>query len=329
VHHGGQLLALWEGGSPSEIDPETLAYLGPHNLGGVARVAPAFSVHPALDGALGIGGDAVCAHVRRDPLSGRLVMLLSRFALNSTRLRFIEFAPGGFTKVSERTHVVKGFTAVHDFALTADSYVFFCPPLTFDAAAFRKGSSALDSVSQRPGPTSVVFLPRRGDGNPVVVEATRCFATHILGASETATNAVVDCCATNEVGSGLKVESFRLRRVLVDKRTRLAFVGLLDSELAEFPSMDAQGHAFYAGTKNSPMDSWHRLDYRTGARLSSTLAGAVHLEPVVAGEFLVGVALLGKTQFLKVVEKATMREVYRAPIEGLNVLGLHGIWVDN
>lgn len=101
-----------------------------------------------MDGALGLGGDAVCAHTRHCPTTGRLAMLLTRFSLGRTTLRFVEFARDAWTVHSERVHVADGFTHVHDWALTPTHFVFVLPALEFDARAFFGGTGLLQSVRQ-------------------------------------------------------------------------------------------------------------------------------------------------------------------------------------
>ncbi len=48
VHHGGNLLALWEGGEPVAIDPADLTTRGVHTLAAETAGAP-FSAHPRID----------------------------------------------------------------------------------------------------------------------------------------------------------------------------------------------------------------------------------------------------------------------------------------
>jgi all-trans-8'-apo-beta-carotenal 15,15'-oxygenase len=335
VAHKGELLALWEGGAASALHPETLAYLGPHTLGGAARVAPAFSLHPALDEVLGVGGDAVCAHSHRCPATGRLVMLMSRYALGSTTLRFVEFAADGWTVHSQRTHVVDGFTHVHDFVVTPSSYVFFQPRLAFDAIAFRRGRGALDSVAQDPGPTHVVALPRAPGFATRAYEAPRWYATHFINAYETPAELVVECFGTHQLGSGMEAFAFQPRRLVIDTAAGLCLsCTALDVDTSEFPALPASQHGqphtayYYSGTRRTPMDSWVRVDARTGARRYSTACPGFHLEPVLCAndEFLVGFVLQGDAQLLRVLEAATMREVAAVPVTGTNTLGLHGFW---
>lgn len=53
VTHAGKLLALWEGGPPTEVDPDTLGTIGIHRFGGKLKWLGAFSAHPKWDPATG------------------------------------------------------------------------------------------------------------------------------------------------------------------------------------------------------------------------------------------------------------------------------------
>jgi all-trans-8'-apo-beta-carotenal 15,15'-oxygenase len=335
VHHGGELLACWEGGHASALDPDTLAYLGPHALGGAARVAPAFSMHPSVDGVLGIGGDAVCAHSHVDPVTGRLVMLLTRFAVGRTTLRFVEFDPSGFRVHSERSHSMPHFSHVHDFVVTPTHYVFFQPQLSFDALRFRRGGSAIDCTGQPPGPTRLVQLPRTGAGPARAYDVPRCFATHFVNAHEPEPGRlVVDCFGFPAMdGASVRVDATGVKRYIIDTASgTCTSCAPLDDSPAEFPALPAASHglpyrdAYWAGTLRAPMDSLVHYDADTGKTTRATLDDAFHLEPVLAGDFVLVFVLRRRAQALRVLEARTLREVCLLPMEGTNVLGLHGLW---
>jgi carotenoid cleavage dioxygenase-like enzyme len=176
MYHNSTLLTCWEGGHATEIDPDTLACHGPFDFGGTARVAPAFSMHPLMDKAMGIGGDAICAHSRRCPKTGSLVVLMTKFSLGSTTMRFVEFAPGTWRHAGRiTTYEAKGFTHIHSFGVTDRSIVFLQPELGFDAMGFRKGKSALEAVSQVEGNVKLVEL-KRYTGEATVTELPRAYA---------------------------------------------------------------------------------------------------------------------------------------------------------
>ncbi|MBJ7330948.1 MAG: carotenoid oxygenase family protein, partial [Solirubrobacteraceae bacterium] len=49
VMHGGELLALWEGGKPHALDPDTLETKGVYDYDGELKWLGAFSAHPKID----------------------------------------------------------------------------------------------------------------------------------------------------------------------------------------------------------------------------------------------------------------------------------------
>lgn len=77
VHHGGRLQALWEGGSPSELDPETLAFRALVELSPETRGLPV-TAHPRLDsdgtlwsfGYAGYAGKLLLYRIRPDGTLG-------------------------------------------------------------------------------------------------------------------------------------------------------------------------------------------------------------------------------------------------------------------
>jgi len=338
--HANELLACWEGGVASRVNPDTLAYMGPHTMGGVATNRSPFSVQPALDSALNLGGDAVCAHPVRDPASGRLAVLLSRYSTFDTTLRFVEFHASSWTVCRDRTLVVDGFTHVHSFALTPTDYVFFQPPLRMDFASFRSGASVLDAIRQAPGPTRLVRLPR-APGAPARSHAVeRCYATHVVSASAHH----VDYFRSDELGRTMSLHFSPARSTFADRGGGWAKTAALDDSMGEFPATHpgtpTKNHMFYSGSSQpgSSMDCWVKLDTATGVKRFTAPTGGVrltHLEPVFVPRsnsadddgWLVGFVLDGRHNLVKVVDAQTMVTACLLRTTGLNVSGLHGVWV--
>lgn len=126
LYHHGRLLALWEAGSPYEIDPDTLATLGPYEFDGVGdgasmRGVP-FSAHPRTDadgsvwnfGYASAAGAIVLWHVGQD---GRL--------LRSARVE------------------VDPVTMPHDFVVTERHLVLLLPPFHYRPEARADGFLAM------------------------------------------------------------------------------------------------------------------------------------------------------------------------------------------
>ncbi|MDM0027933.1 carotenoid oxygenase family protein [Variovorax saccharolyticus] len=125
---GGELLALWEGGSATRVDPGSLGTLGLKTWRGDLAGLP-FSAHPRVDpdGSVwnfGIG-------------SGQGLLLL------------YEIAPDGALRRADALPV-PALPMVHDFAVTDRHLVFLMPPLVFERARKDAGASFLDAHVWRP-----------------------------------------------------------------------------------------------------------------------------------------------------------------------------------
>lgn len=125
---GDELLALWEGGSATRLDPRTLETRGLKtwrpDLAGVP-----FSAHPRVEPDGTIWNFGVSSH------SGMLLLF--------------EIAPDGVLRRADAFPVSK-LPMVHDFAVTAGHLVFLLPPLVYDAQRRAAGTSVLDSHVWRP-----------------------------------------------------------------------------------------------------------------------------------------------------------------------------------
>lgn len=128
LHHAGELLALWEGGSPYRLEPESLETLGLKSWSSDLRGA-SFTAHPKIepDGTLWAFGYALHQG------------LLALYRIDKT---------GKVVKTG--TISISPLGMVHDFAVTARSLVFVLPPLVFDRERVAPGVSSLDTHVWRP-----------------------------------------------------------------------------------------------------------------------------------------------------------------------------------
>ena len=141
LHHGGELLALWEGGSAHRLDATTLATLGRK------------SWHADLDGA------AFSAHPKVEP-DGSLWNFGYAVERGLLVLYHIE-ASGGLRKAGVVS--VDDLGMVHDFAVTARHLVFVLAPLVFERSRFGPASSFLDAHDWRPELGSRVLVVAKDD----------------------------------------------------------------------------------------------------------------------------------------------------------------------
>ena len=140
-HHGGELLALWEGGSAHRLDETTLAVRGRktwhEDLAGIA-----FSAHPRIepDGTLWNFGN---------------VASLGLLAL-------YHIAPDGRLR-NAGTVPIDNLGMVHDFVVTTRHLVFVLAPLVFDRSLFGPEVSFLDSHIWRPELGTRVLVVSKDD----------------------------------------------------------------------------------------------------------------------------------------------------------------------
>ena len=141
LDHHGELLALWEGGSASLFERETLAWQGFKSWGDGLEGVP-FTAHPKVepDGTLWAFG------VSYLPAMG---------------LVLYHIAPDG-TLVEAGLIGVADIGMVHDFVVTERHLVIVIPPLVFEPEAARDGAF-LDAFAWRPELGSRVLVVAKDD----------------------------------------------------------------------------------------------------------------------------------------------------------------------
>ncbi|AMM24341.1 carotenoid oxygenase family protein [Variovorax sp. PAMC 28711] len=125
---GGELLALWEGGSATRLDPRTLETRGLKTWRPDLAGLP-FSAHPKVD------PDGTVWNFGVGSGKGLLVLW--------------EVAPDGALRRADGVPVTD-LSMVHDFAVTDRHLVFLMPPLIYDAERKKAGASFLDAHVWRP-----------------------------------------------------------------------------------------------------------------------------------------------------------------------------------
>jgi all-trans-8'-apo-beta-carotenal 15,15'-oxygenase len=231
VLHAGNLLALWEGGHPWRLDPDSLQTLGEEDFDGRLKRAHAFSAHPKLD-----------------PATGELFNFGIQYGPR-TRIRTYRVDRGG------RLHYLQPVTLPypvlnHDFALTAKYMVFVIDPLVLRMTRFLTGFSSFDrSFEWDPSrATRIILVPRDG-GKPRVAECDPFFHFHISNAFQDGPDTVIDLCRYEDYAIGELLRNFKDETELSAHsslwRLRVGPSGTVEQhELcpcqAEFPQLDLE-----------------------------------------------------------------------------------------
>ncbi|WP_028601421.1 carotenoid oxygenase family protein [Ottowia thiooxydans] len=124
----GDLLALWEAGSATRLDPRTLETRGLKTWRNDLAGAP-FSAHPRVEPDGTIWNFGVSS--------------------NTGFLLLYEIGPDGVLRRADALPI-SDMPLLHDFAVTSGHLVFLLPPLVYDVQRRAAGASVLDSHVWRP-----------------------------------------------------------------------------------------------------------------------------------------------------------------------------------
>jgi all-trans-8'-apo-beta-carotenal 15,15'-oxygenase len=184
ILHAGKLLALWEGGHPWRVDPDSLETLGEEDFDGALKSAHTFSAHPKFD-----------------PLSGELYNFGIHYGPR-TRIRSYAIDRGGCLRhLQPFTLPYPVFN--HDFALTEKHLVFVIDPLVLRMARFLLGFASVErSLEWQPQRGSLIVLVPRDGGKARIVECEPFFHFHFANAFEQGSDTVIDLCRYEDYAVG-------------------------------------------------------------------------------------------------------------------------------
>lgn len=193
VEHAGRLYALWEGGPPHELDPDTLETLGRRRLGGELRWMGSYSAHPSI-----------C------PDSGEMynfgVELFPR-----PHLRIYATDPAGRLRHFDSVRLPYP-AMVHDGALTESHLVFLVSPLMPDVLPLALGTGSIaGGLRYRPDKGSFVILVSRDGHQTRIFEADPFLLFHISNAYDCGSDVVVDAVTYSDGAILSSIADFRSR----------------------------------------------------------------------------------------------------------------------
>lgn len=303
----GQLLALWEGGRPHALDPDSLETLGPCNLGGALKgPSRAYSAHytydPVANTKVNFGFDP---YFPRIDLRRQRLRELAAEAVPRVRLRLYETGADGVTRYL-RAVPLPGMGIVHDMALTARYAIFVVSPLRINPWALTGYQSYWESMRFRPDTPSYFVLAPRDGGRVRVVETDPFYHWHFTNAYDNGDDVVVELPRfAPQTYAGMKSYTAHIRSdiaqvdgygsiedAVVLTRFRIAPSGRVTSEpLAdfgcEFPQIDQRRSTkrhdiSYVGVQDPAKFSGQgiaRVEHRRGAVQTYCPAGQVLVEP--------------------------------------------------
>ncbi len=266
-YHAGSLLALYEGGRPWELDPDTLETIGEYDYDGELKSSYTYSAHPTWDPATRELYNFGLQYGRRTKLR--------TYRIDSAgRLHHLHAIPLPFATIN------------HDCALTRRYMVFVIDPVVLRVPRFLLGLSSFDDSLRfdRSRATQVILAPRDG-GTPRFAECEPFFHYHVNNAFDDGSDVVLDLVRYPDYDNvhqgfrdagraGFDDTSTSLCRMRVAASGAITIEDIW-SDGCEFPQHDwrrtGQSHryAYMAGragpTSNTPFDAVLKVDHDQGA----------------------------------------------------------------
>lgn len=143
-----KLLALWEGGLPHALDPDTLETYGLDSLG---ELSP---------------GQTYSAHPKRDPLSGEIYNFGLTYGKKANLHLYHSDASGSICQ--HATLPLDRSSLLHDFAIAGPYLIFLIPPLQMQLLPVLLGlKSFSDSLQWRPELGTQIWIVDRQSLQPI------------------------------------------------------------------------------------------------------------------------------------------------------------------
>lgn len=258
VWHAGQLLALWEGGTPYAIKVPDLGTVGEYTFNG--KLVSAFTAHPKVDMVTG-------------------EMMFFGYSFAPPYLQYSVVSPVGELLRTVPIEIPKA-VIMHDFAITENYTIFMDLPLTFDGERTKRGEPPI--MFERDRPSRFGIVPRHGDNSSIRwFESPSCYVYHTLNAYEEGEEVVLLACRMNSTNVFVSDESQRdpegdiprLYQWRFNLNTGTVSEKRLDDVPSEFPRINENlwgrktRYGYISRMANSPVplfDGLIKYDHQTG-----------------------------------------------------------------
>lgn len=283
AYHSGKLLALWEGGLPYEVDPETLYTIGPWD--GQGKLLKKRSFLNLLTG----NQMPFSAHPRRDLDQGSLLNFGTVLDPRGAKLMQYEIDADG-NMASPTAVDLQETIFLHDFVLTPNYRTYLLCKTVMNMKTTMLGTdTAGGSMRFTDSPTIVLVVPRHG-GEPIRLEMPPCFVFHFTNAFEDGKHILVDGFKYLDYprlpGPREKIEDRdRSRgpfftRFIIDLERRAIEEISLGPNLGELPSIHPAHHGKpyrYAWSPSTPLGS-QRTNFTGIARFDTATKTSTYQE---------------------------------------------------
>ncbi|ACB54273.1 carotenoid oxygenase [Crocosphaera subtropica ATCC 51142] len=157
VYWGGKLWAMWEGGFPHQLDPETLETIGIDDLEGLLN-QETFSAHPRI----------IDHSFINFGVSGMSPQTLTIWELNKQR-----------ETIKSSSCPLDGFSLFHDFLVTPNYYIFIKHPFKLNPLPFLLGIKSLEQcLTFDDQNTAKIIIISRDSQQMEILETEAFFGFH-------------------------------------------------------------------------------------------------------------------------------------------------------
>jgi carotenoid cleavage dioxygenase-like enzyme len=229
-----RLLALSEGGHPSAVNEQTLAFEGYWDFHGTLPKDMSFTAHPKFDPETGVGY-AFGTHKGRD-----LALTVFRMELD-----------GRLTQIASLPQ--PDYFMVHDMLLGSEHLVFVVPPVHYDLPSLFSGRvTPADALRYAASdPTRLIVLRKDGTGEPVILEQPAGMVFHHGNLAEAGDVMTMDSLLSPDASvlqhlaawsesNPPKAQLPQLTRLTLDLKQKRVTERSVIGEGQEFPRFDAR-----------------------------------------------------------------------------------------
>jgi all-trans-8'-apo-beta-carotenal 15,15'-oxygenase len=353
IQHGGRLLALWEGGWPHLLDPESLSTLERFNFSGQLKNDFGFFdalINPELP---------FSAHPKVDPASGIMYNFGTVFGLKNRLIFYAVNADGKL--ISRRYFDLKGLSFIHDFVITSQGFALvFCSPVHFNILSMISGLQApAEGIYGNPRKSvSVIAFPLEGTEGKIpekdlsYFQLPYSFVFHHINAFEVSDEMIVyssempDFPSAKQVQRALKGQELnypttQLVRYIFNKKSKKSHRQLLPYQAFELPrvhehQIGKEFSEFFANSSKNIeefpfLSCIDRVDISGQVLARKEFSDSLIGEPILAGDEKKWILALNfngtsKLSELIILDSVNLQLQCRAQLPHSQPVGLHGNW---
>ncbi len=197
LHWGDKLLAMWEGGKPHQLNPQTLETIGLDDLNGLLDPNKSFSAHPKII-------DDVLVNFGVQGITNQQLVIW-------------ELDKNG-NKLKEKSFPMEGFAFLHDMLITPNYYIFIQHPFKIGALPFLFGFQSIEQCFgfDKNKPAKIIVISRHEDNQMNIIEGDSFFGFHHGNAWEKDDHIYFQSCCS-DVYPQMTQENSDMSKIAYDK----------------------------------------------------------------------------------------------------------------